>query len=67
MHGVAAHLAEPADGRLAGAHGADRLAVALRAAQFYDRAKTFDRARDEVERGFFRDQLAPLVIVGIGQ
>ena len=29
MHGVAAHLAEAADGRLAGAHGADRLAAAF--------------------------------------
>ena len=67
MHGVAAHFAEAADGRLAGAHGADRLAVALGAAQFYHRAKTFDRARDEVERGFFRDQLAALVIIGIRQ
>jgi hypothetical protein len=28
MHGVAAHLAEAADGRLAGAHGAHRLAMA---------------------------------------
>ena len=51
MHGVAAHLAEPADGRLAGAHGADRLAMALGAAQLHDRAEAFDRAGDEIERG----------------
>ena len=67
MHGVAAHLAEAADGRLAGAHGADRLAIALLAAQLDDGAKTFDRAGDEIERGLFRDQLAALVIVGIRQ
>ena len=30
MHGVAAHFAEAADRRLARAHGADRLAMALR-------------------------------------
>ena len=33
MHGVAAHLAEAADRWLAGAHGADRLAIAFGAAQ----------------------------------
>ena len=33
MHGVAAHFAEPADGRLAGAHGADRVAAHRRRAQ----------------------------------
>src|SRR6266516_5817748 len=36
MHGVAAHLAEAADGRLARTHGADRLAMAFGAAQLYD-------------------------------
>src|SRR2546425_24180 len=36
MHGVAAHFAEAADGRLARAHGADGLAMAFRPAQFYD-------------------------------
>src|SRR5712691_10415964 len=41
MHGVAAHFAETADGRLTGAHGADRLAVSFLTAQFYDRAKPF--------------------------
>ena len=67
MHGVAAHLAEAADRGLAGAHGADRLAVAFLAAQLDDRAKAFDRAGHEIERGLVRDQLAALVVVGIGQ
>ena len=67
MHGVAAHLAEAADGGLARAHGADRLAVAFGAAQLDDRAETLDRAGDEIERGLFRDQLAALVVVGIRQ
>ena len=67
MHRVAAHLAEPADGGLAGAHGADRLAMAFLPAQFYHRAKTFDRAGDEIERCLFRDQLAALVVIGIRQ
>src|ERR1700737_5422216 len=67
VHGVAAHFAESADGGLPGAHGADRLAVAFLTAQFYHRSKTFDRAREEVERGLFRDQLAALIIVLIGQ
>src|SRR6266481_3339341 len=58
MHGVAAHLAEAADSRLAGPHGADRLAVAFGAAQFDDGAETFDRARNEIERRLFGDQLA---------
>ena len=68
MHGVAAHLAEAADGRLARAHGADRLAMAFGAAQLDDRAEAFDRAGDEIERGLVsRDQLAALVIVGVRQ
>ena len=37
------------------------------AAQFDDRAKAFDRAGDEIERGLVRDQLAALVVVGIRQ
>src|SRR5712672_4753567 len=59
MYGVAAHFAEAADGRLARAHGADRLAMALGAAHLDDRAKTLDRARHEIERRFIPgDQLA---------
>src|SRR5882672_10766140 len=49
MHGVAAHLAEAADRGLASAHGADRLAMALGAAQLDDGAETLDRAGDEIE------------------
>ena len=68
MHGVAAHFAEPADSRLARAHGADRFAMALGAAQFDDRTETFDRTRNEIERGFVPgDQFAALVIVGVRQ
>ena len=68
MHGVAAHLAEAADGRLARAHGADCLAMAFGAAQLHDRAKAFDRAGEEIERGLVPgDQLAALVIVGVRQ
>jgi len=37
--------------RLAGAHGADRLAMALLAAQLDDRPESFDRAGEEIERG----------------
>ena len=44
---------------------ADRLAMAFGAAQLDDRAKAFDRAGDEIERGLFRDQLAALVVIGI--
>jgi hypothetical protein len=51
MHGIAAYPAETAHCRFARAHGADSLAMAFGAAQFYDGAKTFDRARDEIERG----------------
>src|SRR5882724_5589328 len=43
MHGVAAHLAEAADGGFARAHGADGLAMALGAPQFDDGAKALDR------------------------
>ena len=68
MHGVAAHLAEAADGRLARAHGADRLAMAFGAAQFYHGAEALDRAGHEIERGLVSgDQLAALVIVGVRQ
>src|SRR4051812_22154541 len=68
MHGVATHLAETADGGLAGAHRADRLAMAFGPAQLYHRAKTFDRPGKEIERGLvFRDQFATLVAVGIRQ
>ena len=68
MHGIAAHFAKAADSRLARAHGADRLAVPLGTAQFYDRAETFHRARDKIERGFVSgDELAAFVIVGIRQ
>ncbi len=68
MHGVAAHFAEPADGRFAGAHRADRLAVAFLATQLDDGAESLDRAGQEIQRRFvFRDQLAAFVIVGVGQ
>src|SRR5437763_1730875 len=68
MHGVAAHLAKAADGRLARAHGADGFAMALGTAQFYDGAETFDRAGREIERGLVLcDQLAAFVVVGIRQ
>ena len=68
MHGVAAHFAEAADGRLARAHGADRLAMAFGAAHLDDRAETFDRAGQEIERGLvLRDQLAAFVVVGVRQ
>src|SRR6266700_5894858 len=67
MHGVAAYLAEAPDRRLARAHRADRLAVALGAAQLDHGAETFDRSRREIERGLVRDELATLVIVGVRQ
>jgi hypothetical protein len=42
--------------------------VALGAPQLDDRAKTFDRARDEIERGLvFGDELAAFVVIGIRQ
>ena len=61
MHGVATHLAETADGGLAGAHGSDRLALAFLAAQLHDRAKTLDRAGNEVERGLLEGRQRPAV------
>src|SRR6202165_3404233 len=67
MRGVTAHLAEPADGRLAGAHGADRLAMTFLAAQIHHRAEAFPPAWDKVERRLSRDQLAALIVVGVGQ
>src|SRR5262249_53750821 len=66
-YGVAAHLTETADSRLACAHGADRLAMALGAAQLYDRTKAFDGAGDKIERSLVRDQLAALIIIRVGQ
>src|ERR1700693_5099240 len=57
MHGIAAHLAEAANGGFAGAHGADRLALTFLTAQFDHGPKTLDRAGAESERGFLGDQL----------
>src|SRR5213080_5044817 len=45
VHGIAAHLADTAHGRLARAHPAYRVALAFLAAQLHDRAKTLDRSR----------------------
>src|ERR1700750_697860 len=67
MHGVATDLAEAAHGRLAGAHGANRFTLPFLTPQLHDAAETLDRAGDEVERGFVRDQLAALVIVSVRQ
>src|SRR3954449_4879932 len=68
MHGIATHLAEAADRRLARAHGANGLAMSLGAAQFDDRTKTLDRAGEEIQRGLVSgNQLAAFVIVGIRQ
>src|SRR5215471_16945755 len=60
MHGVAAHLAETADRRLAPAHGADGFAMAFGTAQLDDRAEACDRAGKKIERGLVGDQLTPL-------
>src|SRR5262249_5971884 len=45
----------------------DRLARAFGAAQLHHGAKTLDRAGPQVVRGARTDQLAALVIVGVGQ
>src|SRR6202521_3218134 len=49
MHGVAAHRAEPPDGRLAGPERADRRALARVAPQLDHGAEAFDRAGPELE------------------
>lgn len=64
MDGVSAHLAEAARGRLAGVERADRLAVAVGAAQLDDGAKARDRAGPKVERSLVGDDLAVLVFIG---
>ena len=67
MHGVAAHLADAADGRLARAHAADGVALAFLAPQLHHRAEALDRARTQFERRRVGDELAALVVVGVGQ
>ena len=65
MHGVAAHLSDPPDGRFAGAERADRRALAGVAPQLDDRAEAFDRAGFELQRRGFSDELAPPGVVGL--
>src|SRR5438128_237777 len=67
MHGVAAHLAETADGRLAASHRVDGFAPSVLTAILHDRAKAFDRTGDEIKRSLVRDQLSPFVIISIRQ
>ncbi len=67
MHRVADNLAEPADGRLAGAESADRGACAIGLAHFDHRAETFDRAGAQFERRLLADQLAALGVVAVRQ
>ncbi len=67
MDGVAAHLADAADRRLARAHAADRAPLALLAAQLHDRAEALDRTGAQLMRGLVGDQLPPLIVVGIRQ
>src|SRR5262249_30036873 len=64
MHGIAAHLAEAADGRLARAQAADR-APAFLATQLDHRAEALDRPGTQFERGLVTYELAPLVVVGV--
>src|SRR5919197_3988260 len=67
MHGIAAHLADASDGRLARAHAADGAALPLLATQLHHRAETGDRAGPQFERGLLVDELAPLLVVGVGK
>src|ERR1700731_4661319 len=62
MHGVAAHLADASDGRLAGAHAADRMALTLLAAQLHHGAEPANRSRAQFERGLAVDKLAALIV-----
>src|SRR5262245_65567311 len=65
MHGIAAHLADAPDARLARAHAADRAPRALLPTQLHHRAETLDRPGTQFERGLVAYELAPLVVVGI--
>src|ERR1700719_2911469 len=67
MHGVAAHLAEPADGRLAGPHGANRLPRPFGAPELHHGAKALDRTGPQLEGCGVVNELPPLVIVGVGE
>ena len=67
MHGVAAHLTDPPDGRLACAKRTDRGTLAGVAPQLYYRAEAFDRAGSELQRRGFANELAPLGVVGVGE
>src|SRR5215471_14209389 len=65
MHGIAAHLAEAADGRLARAQASDRAPRAFFATQLNHRAEARDRPRTQFERSLVTYELAPLVVVGV--
>src|SRR5262249_56330099 len=65
MHGIAAHLAEAPDGRLARAQAADRAPRAFLATQLDHRAEALDRPGTQFERGLVTYELAPLVVVGV--
>ncbi len=67
MHGIAAHLADAADGRLARAHAADGAALPLLATQLHHRAEARDRSGPQFERGLLADEPAPLLVVGVGK
>src|SRR5207253_1691483 len=67
MHGIAAHLAEAADGRLARAQAADRAPLPFLATQLDHRAEALDRPGAQFERSLVTDELAPLVVVGVGK
>src|SRR5882672_4637051 len=70
MHGVAAHFAEPADGRLAGSRGGDRLPAVARMRgrlELDHGAEAFDRTRPQLKRSRVVDELAALFVVGIGE
>ncbi len=58
---------DAADGRLAGAAGADRGAPSLGGAGVDRLAVAGDRARPQLERGAVADELAPLGVVGVGE
>src|SRR5262245_29661549 len=63
MHGIAAHLTQPADGRLARAHAADRAALAVVAPQLHHRAEAGDGSRTQFERSVLADEFSPLFVV----
>src|SRR5579883_2207631 len=72
MHGVAAHFAEPPDGRLAGTHGGGSASPALfrrwlSVLEFDHGAEAFDRTRPQFKRSRVLDELAALLVVGVGE